>query len=591
MIRAPEQSLAEIAAAIDDAIDRPSSGQQRLLERLRDQAARLSDTVFQLAVLGQFKRGKSTLLNAFVGYPLLSAGVLPLTAVPTFLSASPTMKIRLNYVSYITGSFEEREAKTLEELAAAIAAATTEEQNPYNVKGLERVDVGVPFNQWLGDITLIDTPGIGSTYSHNTDTAHAVLPECDAALFVLSVDPPITDVEAQYLAAVCRTVSRIIVVLNKVDLVDPNEQKKALGFLSSVLSRRTEPQLDQRIFPVSARRALAARQDGDRGALIASGLPALEQYLRSSLVDQKRGHLEVSIAKKISDILAALEADAALTARALTVPLTELDEKITLFEATAADFIRERDNLGDLLSGEWRRALDKVSVLCEAAEKRARSQLDRAVADVAVFSDPRAHQAVIQSVMSVVFDKEFATIGTAVDQDLAASVTLHQQRYHALAAHVQEAAAALMDVPVPQVAPDDWFQIKREPYWIGQARVENLSSITVDGLARILPARLRRQRELKRLRAAVGNAVTRNISDLHWTMRQNIDDSFRRLLASASEAVDRSIASTREVLRMAQEHRRSTDTSLQHEIERAQAITRRLVQLREQLDRHRKKVC
>lgn len=583
MNRPAIHSVADIAAAIDEAIDRPSSGQQRLLNRLREHAARLRDTVFRLAVLGQFKRGKSTLLNAFIGYPLLSTGVVPLTAIPTFLSASPTMQLRL---VFLAGHAEAQNVANFEELATAISAVTTEEQNPRNAKGLERVDVGVPSNQWLGDITLIDTLGIGSTHAHNTDAAHAILPECDAALFVLSVDPPITEVELEYLATICRTVSRIIVVLNKVDLVERQDQDKMLAFLSSVLSRRPESQLDHKIFPVSARQALTARQAGDRDALKASGLVALEQYIRSGLVDQKRSYLEISIAKKTSDILAALQADAALTERALTLPLAELDAKVGIFEAAAVDFTQERDNLQDLLSGEWRRALDKLGALCQAAESRARVQLDRAVADVTVFSGPDSDQAVIQSVMSVVFDKEFETIATAVDQDLAAAVAVHQQRYHTLASRVREAASALMDVPVPIMAPDDWFQITREPYWIGQARIESLGSLTIDGLSRLLPARLRRQRQQRKLCEAVHKAVTRNISDLHWTMRQNIDDSFRRLLASSTTTVDSSIDATRDVLKLAQERRRSQDASLHEDIERVRATATRLVDLRAHLNRH-----
>lgn len=575
--------IADIAAAIEQAIDRPSSEQRRLLDRLNEQAARLAETTFQLAVLGQFKRGKSTLLNAFIGYPLLSAGVVPLTAVPTFLSGSPTMQVRLKYLA---GREEAREFASSEELAAAIAAVTTEDQNSHNAKGLERVDVGMPFNQWLGDITLIDTPGIGSTHAHNTDAAHAVLPQCDAALFVLSVDPPITEVEVDYLATICRTVSRIIVVLNKVDLVESRDQDRALAFLSSVLSRRPEPQLDHRVFPVSARQALAARQSGDLDALRDSGLIALEQYIRSSLVDDKRRHLEISIAKKAFDVAAALVADSALTERALTLPLAELDAKVGVFESASIGFAQERDNLHDLLSGEWRRALDKLGALCQAAETRARSALDRAVADITTFSGPDSDNAVIQSVMSVVFDKEFETIATAVDDDLTAAVAVHQQRYYALASRVRETAAALMDLPVSTIAADDWFQIVREPYWVGQARVESLGSITIDGLARLLPAELRRKREKRKLLEAVRAAVTRNISDLHWTMQQNIDDSFRRLLSSSREAIDASVAATHDVLRMAQNRRRTEDVSLQDEIERVRRSTTRLSFLREQLGLH-----
>lgn len=584
-MEAPERGLVGIASAVEEAVEQPTPSQRLLLDRLSDMKKRLNDSTFHLAVLGQFKRGKSTLLNALVGYPLLSTGVLPLTTVPTFLFGSSTTTLRLRYV---TGAVEETNARPLDEMAVAIAAATTEEHNPHNLKGLDRVDVGVLFNPWLNDLILIDTPGIGSTHSHNTDAAHAILPECDAALFVLSVDPPMTEAEADYLATICRTVSRIIIVLNKVDLVDQGDQEKALAFLMSVLAQRAAPQIDPRIFPVSARLALAARQNGDRNGLEASGLPALERHVRSTLIDQKRDHLEVSVARKTADIVDILQADAALAARALTIPLTELDEKISVFDAAATDFARERDNLQDLLSGEWRRAIAKLDILCEQAEKRARSQLEGVVANVNVVSPLDSEQSVIQSVMSVVFDKEFGVICGAVDEDLTAAIKEHQQRYHALVARVRDTAAALMEISVPPAAPDHWFQIKREPYWIGEARVESLSSITADALARFLPTKLRRQRRLRQLRMAVDKAIARNISDLHWAMRQNIDDSFRRLLGASDEAIDASIAATREVLSRAQECRRSTDSSLQAEIEHANATTLRLAALRGQLNRHLK---
>ena len=136
-----------------------------------------------------------------------------------------------------------------------------------------------------------------------------------------------------------------------------------------------------------------------------------------------------------------------------------------------------------------------------------------------------------------------------------------------------------MNVSVPSAAPNDWFQIQREPYWVGERRVESLSSLTIDGLARLLPAAWRRQRERKRFQEAVANALTRNISDLQWTMRQNIDDSFRRLLSASRDAVEASVAATRELLRMARERRSAEDESLQHDIERARFVERRLVHL------------
>ena len=571
-----QQRLVEIARAIEEAIDRPNVSQQQLLADLKRQTARLSENVFQLAVLGQFKRGKSTLLNAFVGYPLLSSGVLPLTAVPTFLAGGPTTQIR---ISYLSGAVEQHDVDSLDALGLELAAVTTEEQNPHNEKGLLRVDITVPGNAWLNSVTLIDTPGIGSTHTHNTDAAYAVLPECDAALFVCSVDPPITEVELEYLAHICQTVSRVIVVLNKIDLVDDSDRKKAIEFLSSIVNQRPEQQIDRRVFAVSARRALTARQAGNIAAFDASGLLELEDYVRTNVVDQKRHFLAVSIANKMSETTAALVADAAMTANALSLPLAKLETTVAAFEQAVVEFERERNALDDSINGEWRRAVTRLSTLSEQVDKRAQQQLNMVIAGIRDFNDPDAARSTVTAAMTAVFDQEFGRLATTVETELAAAIEEQQRHYQTLAARVRETAGTLLNVSVPSAAPNDWFQIQREPYWVGERRVESLSSLTIDGLARLLPAAWRRQRERKRFQEAVANALTRNISDLQWTMRQNIDDSFRRLLSASRDAVEASVAATRELLRMARERRSAEDESLQHDIERARFVERRLVHL------------
>jgi hypothetical protein len=188
--------------------------------------------------------------------------------------------------------------------------------------------------------------------------------------------------------------------------------------------------------------------------------------------------------------------------------------------------------------------------------------------------------------MTTVFDREFSAIAANVDSELAHAIEFHQQRYRALAVRVGETAAALFDIASPVAAPGEWFHVEREPYWIGQVQVDSLTSLTVDGVARLLPRKLRERRQQTKLHTAVTKAVTRNISDLHWTMRQNIDDTFRRLLASSKEMVETSISSTNGLLKMARERRRSEDTSLHQQIESARRSQCRLVELRNVLDEH-----
>jgi predicted GTPase len=92
-----------------------------------------------------------------------------------------------------------------------------EEANPRNQLKVARVELLYPAAILADGTVLIDTPGVGSTLSHNTEAARQVLPEYDAALFALSVDPPITEVELEYLDAVTAKVTRVFHVLNKVD--------------------------------------------------------------------------------------------------------------------------------------------------------------------------------------------------------------------------------------------------------------------------------------------------------------------------------------------------------------------------------------
>ena len=110
---------------------------------------------------------------------------------------------------------------------------------------------------------LIDTPGIGSTFRHNTEATLNFLPQCDAALFLVSADPPITEVEVDFLKEVRAKVVRLFFLVNKVDYLSDNERDEAVGFLRHVLRDQVGIDGQVPIFSVSARMGLKARQAHD----------------------------------------------------------------------------------------------------------------------------------------------------------------------------------------------------------------------------------------------------------------------------------------------------------------------------------------
>ena len=207
-------ALPDLLSVAASSVTAPSAS-RKVLQRLNTLRERLATERFQLAVLGQFKRGKSTVLNALLGQSVLPIGVVPVTAIATFLEPAATLRIR---VAYTSGEVEEFEPKT-EALQERLSVfVTEEEENPRNVLNVARVDVFLPAQILERGVVLIDTPGVGSTHRHQTAAADAILPECDAALLVVSADPPITEIEIDYLARIRQTVARLIIVLNKIDI-------------------------------------------------------------------------------------------------------------------------------------------------------------------------------------------------------------------------------------------------------------------------------------------------------------------------------------------------------------------------------------
>jgi len=151
---------------------------------------KLAEDRFTLAVLGQFKRGKSSLMNAVIGREILPAGVLPLTSAITVLKYGPAERLVVHREDSIFP----------EELpVSSLSDYVTEKGNPANRKKVKTACVELPVPFLRRGIEFVDTPGVGSAIAANTATTYAFLPECDAVLFVTSVDTPMTSLELVFL--------------------------------------------------------------------------------------------------------------------------------------------------------------------------------------------------------------------------------------------------------------------------------------------------------------------------------------------------------------------------------------------------------
>ncbi len=137
-----------------------------------------------------------------------------------------------------------------------------EEANPENRLGVDRVDFLYPAPILGQGTVLIDTPGVGSTFQHNTAAALDVLPECDAVPFIISADPPITEAERDYLRHLRPRAAQIFFILNKIDRLTSEERGSMVALMRKALEANGIWQPGGRIFSVSARKGLDAKHKG-----------------------------------------------------------------------------------------------------------------------------------------------------------------------------------------------------------------------------------------------------------------------------------------------------------------------------------------
>jgi GTP-binding protein EngB required for normal cell division len=316
--------LEKLARALDD---------DRLQAEIGTLAERVTEGRFFVACIGQFKRGKSTLLNALVGRPLVPVGVLPVTTIPTVLRYGPVPAARVR----VGGEWREIEI-------AQLVSYVSEEHNPGNAAGVEAAEVFAPSAILRDGLCLVDTPGVGSVFTANTAAVRDFVPQIDAALVVIGADPPISGEELELIAAVGEHAADIVVVLNKADRVSDADAQIAGAFTERVLAERLGRPVGT-VFRASATERIAGSGPSrDWDALVAA-LRALVDRSGRTLVQHA---LERGVVRLAGECLRQID-----EARdALVRPLDESERRVDALRRCVAEVAHRSLQLSHLWEAE-----------------------------------------------------------------------------------------------------------------------------------------------------------------------------------------------------------------------------------------------
>jgi GTP-binding protein EngB required for normal cell division len=249
--------------------------------------------LIDIAILGQFKAGKTSFINSLIGRPLLPVGVVPVTTVITRITRVQYGAKEKATVTFLDGRQSEI---GLQEIEAFISEA----QNPANQKNVAVLDVNLPIFEHYHGLRFVDTPGLGSAYKYNTATSENWLPRVGAAIVAISSDRPLSESDLNLLRELMEYTPEIIILLTKVDLLAPEQQNEVVTFLKNTIKRELN-----REFPVFL---YSTKNNTDHyrklldttllGALSQNSSQELEKIIKHkvrSLAESCLGYLEVAL--------------------------------------------------------------------------------------------------------------------------------------------------------------------------------------------------------------------------------------------------------------------------------------------------------
>lgn len=319
LLREERKVLSRLGTALTrfDAAPEHQSALARSVEQL--------DELFLLVIVGEFNAGKSAFINALLGSRVVQEGVTPTTA-------------QINVLQY-----GEVPGRSEREPSLHVITAPAE---------------------ILREIHIVDTPGTNAIIREHEAITADYVPRSDLVLFVTSADRPFTETERAFLEQVRGWGKKVVVVINKVDILEGDLQVQEIRrFVAN--SAQALLGFTPEIFPVSARLALRAKQ-GDRAVWDASGFEALERYIADTLDSPGRVQLKllnpIGVGTALTDRHAVVVRDRLTLLKEDYAMLDEVERQLSIYQ-------------GDLLRDFGFRMADIDNILL-AMEKRGHDYFD-----------------------------------------------------------------------------------------------------------------------------------------------------------------------------------------------------------------------
>lgn len=480
----------------------------------------------RVLLVGEAKRGKSTLGNALLGREVLPSAVLPLTSITTTVREGSPERVE---VSLHDGSSS---VEPLSELASLV----TEAGNPHNRKGVASVVVFVTDGFANLGVELVDTPGAGSVFEQNSVEADRALNSMDTAIFVLTADPPISATEREMLGEVDRLAVRMVIALNKVDRLSADERNAAELFTREVVAETTGSS-EVTLFGCSARAGLQARLSSDAQAWSASGVAALSAALEEDVRQHGRQDLYTSLALSAARLASRMLDEANVTVRTRELLAQQRHEQTRSFAARLAAMGTRGEEALAVARGEAatvRRELDaSASDAVGRLSQQALVVLERSVGPAELSQSLLEGQGMteLRTIVRAGVDAWREEWSKRLDSALRAMTQRQQELLDDAVADVRDAARISLGLDL-QASPEAVTLPTVSSFYYTLDPEGGWNEPLLTGIRRRLPGPPGRRWVMSRLRAEAPRLVSKHVGRARSDFQMRLEDALRQLASS-----------------------------------------------------------
>ncbi len=340
----------------------------------------LQDEKFQLVVVGEFSRGKSTVVNALLGDRVLPTASQPTTAILSIIEHSDNPRFVLSYWDSEPNKEVDRDTFLSIVAPAEPTLGDSKSENAYQdrLKELSRIKhatVGYPSPLCRDSVCIVDTPGTNDLDPMRENITYNFIPESDAVIFVLSAKMILAKTEIDFIRDRILTadVARVFFVINFADhLQTEQDRNKILAYAQNHLRDLVG---NPKLYLICAKTALKIRREVtyDAEEMHETGFPDFENDL-SLFLTKERGVVKLTkpVSRGVRLCTSLDRGPLAMMDATLSIGMEEIRGKINALKPEITKLTNERNvtvsgllsalqNIGLEMANDFRHGLERIA--------------------------------------------------------------------------------------------------------------------------------------------------------------------------------------------------------------------------------------